>query len=266
MSLPTSPLSANVGVSSANGRAVELNTPPTMSANGTTSNGGPYDGIVTLNSTVGLQFNRPTSATNYDAQMATEHEIDEILGLGSHLGSSGSDLHPQDLFSWSSPGVRNLASSGVRYFSINGGSTNIVNFNQNSAGDFGDWQSPPCPQANQFVQNAFACAGQFSDITATSPEGISLDVIGYNLVNSANIGMSCMQPNSATRCYSNYSQLASVFQSNAGACLNYCNSNNAEACEWNSISGQCYAESGATCLEDGVNGWYAGVSGVSCSP
>jgi hypothetical protein len=32
------------------------------------------------------------------------------------------------------------------------------------------------------VQNAFACPDQFSDISATSPEGINLDVIGYDLV------------------------------------------------------------------------------------
>jgi hypothetical protein len=32
------------------------------------------------------------------------------------------------------------------------------------------------------VQNAFVCRDQFSDISATSPEGINLDVIGYDLV------------------------------------------------------------------------------------
>src|SRR5438094_4966174 len=74
-----------------------------------------------------------------------------------------------------------------------------------------------------------------------------------------------MQQNSGTRCYNNYSEAASVFQSSVAACLNYCNSNNAEACEWNSSSGQCYVESGASCLQGGVNGWYAGVSGVACS-
>jgi len=31
------------------------------------------------------------------------------------------------------------------------------------------------------VQNAFACTGQSSDVSASSPEGISLDVIGYTL-------------------------------------------------------------------------------------
>ncbi len=92
------------------------------------------------------------------------------------------NLRPQDLFSWRSPGNRNLTSNGSRYFSIDGGSTNIVAFNQTPPGDFGDWLSEPCPQQHPYVQNAFACPDQFSDISATSPEGINLDVIGYNLV------------------------------------------------------------------------------------
>jgi hypothetical protein len=172
-SLPVSPLSANIIVSSANGRAVGGNTPPAMFADGA---GGPYDGIVTLNSAAPLQFSRPLSAGNYDAQSATEHEIDEVMGLGSWLGS---DLRAQDLFSWSSPGVRNLTSSGTRYFSIDGGNTNIVNFNQDPPGDFGDWVSTGCPP---YVQVAYACPGQSSDVAPTSPEGINLDVIGYDLV------------------------------------------------------------------------------------
>ena len=97
---------------------------------------------------------------------------------------SGSDLRPQDLFSWSSTGQRNTTSSGTRYFSIDGGVTNIVNFNQDTHGDFGDWLSEECPQSHPYVQNAFACTGQFSDVSATSPEGINLDVIGYDLLGS----------------------------------------------------------------------------------
>ena len=282
--------------------------------------GGPYDGIVTLNSAVPFSFTRPLISGSFDAQRAVEHEIDEVMGLGSYLNSvrtcpsyeaesvppniitggagiqscptcsggadvgyvgnnsgtlqfngvtantthsyvvtiwytngdattryallsvngsvgtplsfpstgsfqtvgsiqttitlnAGSDntlkfdnpivgnwapdfdrivvncgvppsanLRPQDLFSWRSPGNRNLTSNGSRYFSIDSGSTNIVGFNQTPPGDFGDWLSEACPQRHPFVQNAFACAGQFSDISATSPEGINLDVIGYDLV------------------------------------------------------------------------------------
>jgi hypothetical protein len=182
-SLPATPLSTNAPPSSANGRAVGLNTPPAMFANGTVGAGGPYDGIVTLNSNQPFQFSRPPNGSNYDAQRSTEHEIDEVLGLGSYLNviPLSSDLRPQDLFSWAAPGSRNLTSTGSRYFSINSGSTNMVSFNQSSNGDFGDWLSASCPQDNPYVQNAFSCAGQFSDVTASSPEGINLDVIGYDL-------------------------------------------------------------------------------------
>ncbi len=323
-SLPQSALSRNIAPSSGNGRAVGLDTPPAMFPDGTFGQGGPYDGIVTLNSAQPFWFTRPLISGSFDAQRSVEHEIDEVIGLGSYLNtpnaprpcansyeaessdntltggagiqscptcsggfdvgyvgnnsgtiqfnhvtvntthsyvvtiwytngdavryallsvnggpgipvsfpSTGSfqtvgsvqrtitlnagsnntltfynpitgnwapdfdwigvncaitppiNLRPQDLFSWSSRGVRNLTLNGSRYFSIDSGSTNIVGFNQTSPGDFGDWLSEACPQRHPFVQNAFACAGQFSDISATSPEGINLDVIGYDLANA----------------------------------------------------------------------------------
>lgn len=180
-SLPGTALSSNIITKSANGRSVGLNTPTAMFANGTVGIGGPYDGIVTLHSSFPYDFTRPVDWNNFDAQHATEHEIDEVIGLGSRLNGPGNDLLPQDLFSWSSLGVRNISTSGTRYFSINGGSTHIVNFNQNPSGDLGDWASASCPQARPYVQNAFFCPNQASDISAGSPEGINLDVIGYNL-------------------------------------------------------------------------------------
>ena len=188
-SLPGSALSTNIVAASANARVVGGNTPPVMFANGTVGPGGPYDGIVTLNSSIPFQFTRPVNASNFDAQRVVEHEMDEVMGLGSRLGRPGNDLHPQDLFSWSSPGNRNISTSGTRYFSINGGATNIVNFNQNPDGDLGDWFSEQCPQAHPYVQNAFACAGQYSDISATSPEGINLDVIGYDLAQTSHTSL-----------------------------------------------------------------------------
>jgi phosphodiesterase/alkaline phosphatase D-like protein len=183
-SLPASALSTNIVVTSANGKAVGLGalTPLGMCANGSVAIGCPYDGIVTLNAGISYSFTRPPSSSNYDAQRQVEHETDEVLGLGSFLNLGGSNLRPQDLFSWSAAGVRNRTSSGTRYFSINSGTTNIVNFNQTSGFDFGDWLSSSCPQAHPYVQNAFVCPAQFADVTASSPEGINLDVIGYDLV------------------------------------------------------------------------------------
>ena len=189
-SLPGNALSPDIRPTSANGRAVGLNTPPAMFANGSVGQGGPYDGIVTLNSSKPFQFSRPVNGNSFDAQRITEHEIDEVIGLGSRIGDHSSDLNPQDLFSWSSAGHRNTTSSGTRYFSINGGVTNIVGFNQDPDGDFGDWLSAACPQANPYVQNAFSCTGQSSDIAATSPEGINLDVIGYDLTQPSQASLS----------------------------------------------------------------------------
>jgi Fibronectin type III domain len=182
-SLPGSPLSTLILPSSAGGRAVGLNTPPAMFANGTVGAGGTYDGIVTLNSTQPFQFSRPPGGGNYDALQTVQHEVDEILGLGSRLNATPptNNLRPQDLFSWSAPGSRNTSANGTRYFSINSGNTNIVEFSQDPTGDFGDWFSEPCPQVNPYVQNAFGCPDQFSDVTPSSPEGINLDVIGYDL-------------------------------------------------------------------------------------
>jgi hypothetical protein len=153
-----------------------------MFANGTIGAGGPYDGIVTLNSSSPFQFSRPPSASTYDAQRLTEHEIDSVMGMVSHLGQAGTNLFPEDLFSWASPGVRNTTVNGIRYFSVNGGATNFIYFNQDQSFNLGDWLGAGCPQPQPFVQNAFSCVGQSSDISDTSPEGIALDVIGYDLI------------------------------------------------------------------------------------
>src|SRR5947208_9202970 len=324
VSLPGSALSTNITPSSGNGRAVGLDTPPAMFPDGTVGQGGPYDGIVTLNSAQSFSFTRPVVSGSFDAQRSVEHEIDEVSGLGSYLNTSsapapcpsyeaessdntlaggavvqscptcsgGADvgyvgnnsgtlqfnhvspitpgtqtvtiwytngdavryallsvngtqgiplsfpstgsfqtvgsiqttitlnagsnntlefynpivgswapdfdrieidctippptnLRSQDLFSWSSPGIRNLTTDGSRHFSIDSGNTNIVGFNQNSPGDFGDWLSEACPQFHPYVQNAFACRDQYSDVSATSPEGINLDLIGYDLATAA---------------------------------------------------------------------------------
>jgi hypothetical protein len=98
-----------------------------------------------------------------------------------------SNYRPQDLFSWSAPSTRSLLTTGTRYFSIDSGVTNIVGFNQNGSGDYGDWFSGTCPQSSPFVQNAFSCSGQSSDVSSTSAEGINLDVIGYDLVTVAQV-------------------------------------------------------------------------------
>src|SRR5436190_16816541 len=180
--LPTSPLTAVLVSKSAGGRAIGLNTLPAAFGFG-----GAYDGVITLHSSKPCQFTRPVSAGNVDARMFTEHEIDEVLGLGSHLGSAQPQyLFAQDLFSWASLNARNTSNTGERHFSIDRGLHFVVTFNQDPGGDYGDWESEPqCPQNHTLVQNAWNWYGQSADISATSPEGINLDVIGYDLVTAS---------------------------------------------------------------------------------
>ncbi|HUK37284.1 MAG TPA: VCBS repeat-containing protein [Vicinamibacterales bacterium] len=193
--LPGSVGSTNVSVSSANGRAVgESSMTPIMSPTGALGCGGTaptgcvYDGIITLNSTQPWQFTRPTTGSNYDAQRTVEHEMDEIMGLGSFIGTGTNAncatpcYEPQDMFSYSAASVPSVVTTGSRYLSIDGGVTNIVGFNQTSGGDFGDWLSGTCPQSLPYVQNAFGCNAQYADVTQLTPEAINLDVIGYDLV------------------------------------------------------------------------------------
>jgi hypothetical protein len=190
--LPFNALAARVDVTSADGRALGLNTPGLMNSSGAVNAGGAFDGIVTLSTAPNIQFARAGGIApgSYDGLRFIEHEIDEVLGLGSILPSStdftgNSAIRPEDLFRYSSPGNLSLTSSTTAssYFSIDGGATHIVGFNQRSTGDYGDWLSPSCnPLPTPLVQYAFSCPGQTADISAASPEAIALDVSGYDLV------------------------------------------------------------------------------------
>jgi hypothetical protein len=184
-----SPLAADIEFSSANGRAVGLNTPGALNADGTFGGGGTLDGIVTINAGVSFSFTRGSlAAGQFDGLQTIEHETDEVLGLASILPATTdfngkSAVMPEDLFRYASPGVTSLTASptAAPYFSIDGGTTDINRFNQNPNGDYGDWFSVGCPNPKPLVQLAFSCPEQISDVSATSPEGIALDVIGYDL-------------------------------------------------------------------------------------
>jgi hypothetical protein len=183
---PNAPV--RIEVSSANGRAVGLNTAGGMNSMGVVGTGGTFDGIVTVNSTQPFQLTRTggIASTKYDIMQSIEHEMDEVLGFGSILPNTtdftgNTAVRPEDLYRYSAPGSISLDSTGTvsSYFSINGGVTDIVPFNQNSSGDYGDWGATG---GIPYVQLAFSSKGTQSDVTLNSPEGIGLDAIGYDLI------------------------------------------------------------------------------------
>jgi PEP-CTERM motif len=63
--------------------------------------------------------------------------------------------------------------------SFDGGTTELVAFNQNSNGDYSDFW-PPGTGAGQLIQNAFNSMGQDEAYTTSSPEFAMMESIGYN--------------------------------------------------------------------------------------
>jgi hypothetical protein len=164
---------STINIKTANARAVGL--PAAVSS----------DGTIGLNTALTFPGSPGTSST-YSLIVVAEHEIDEVLGLGSALPAPQfNSPFPEDLFRYTAAGARSFTASGsaTAFFSIDG-TTDLAQFdNQNDGGDFGDWQSNPLPPGVQpKVQDAFATAG------ATPALGVELrvlDVIGFDRVSPA---------------------------------------------------------------------------------
>jgi hypothetical protein len=143
----------------------------------------PSDGTITLNTAITTPGS-PGSAGAFNLLPVVEHEMDEILGLGSTLGLAlgapfNNDPSPEDFFRFDASGNRSFttSTSAQAFFSLNG-ATDLAQFdNQNDGGDFGDWQSNPLPSGvNPQVQDAFATSGANPSLGV---ELTALDVIGY---------------------------------------------------------------------------------------
>jgi PEP-CTERM motif len=167
-----------INVKTANLRAVGINVNPPA---------GQPDGTITLNTSLTFPGS-PGSSSSFSLLAVTEHEIDEVLGLGSSLPTIPfGTIFPEDLFRYDAAGNRSFTtnSAALAFFSING-TTDLAQFdNQNDGGDFGDWQSNPLPSGvAPKVQDAFATPG------ATPSLGVeltALDVVGYNFVGQVSV-------------------------------------------------------------------------------
>ncbi len=195
----TNPINGNssINLKTANLRAIGIN-----GLNSGLSGG--VDGIISLNTHV-TDVGSSGTTGQYNLLAVVEHEVDEILGLGSALSSglSGNDPLPEDLFRFTSGGARSYVTTGDdAYFSIDGGATDLVRFNQgnNAGGDYGDWWSGngtgnagPTPPTR--VQDAFIFPNRQPTLGA---ELRALDVIGYDLVPEpgtialAAVGIGCL--------------------------------------------------------------------------
>ena len=139
---------------------------------------GQSDGTITVN----------TSGNNgtYDYVAVVEHEIDEILGLGS--GVNTSFVYPEDLYRYDASGQRSFTTSkaaqDAAYFSVTGNVDTLTSpqFNQDGFGDYGDWcTGSSCTNSGLYVQNAYGANGAaVGSIPYSSREINALEAIGYN--------------------------------------------------------------------------------------
>jgi len=159
---------------------------------------GNLDGVVFLDSGPDIQYSRPVSSDRFDAKWVIAHEIDEVLGIGGAGGSIldaafdlgettppffGGVIGAEDPYRFAGPGIPSLSLSpdAIAYFSIDGGRTNLVPFNQNPLIDHADWQFTTCNPPLLLVQSSVFCPGFTVDVTRDSPEAIALQAIGYEL-------------------------------------------------------------------------------------
>jgi hypothetical protein len=184
-----------------------------LGANATTG------GYVEINNSIINDSRTNPVVGRYDLQSAVAHELDEVLGIGgagSNLNSVAtgfdgttlaSPVRALDLYRYSASGVRSYSTSNrvSSYFSIDGGNTTLVHFNQNGAyvppggkadnSDFGDWgdgvvPSDGNPNTPAQVQDAYGGPYDGSNDTFSNlgpNEVTALDVVGWDLTNTGSI-------------------------------------------------------------------------------
>jgi hypothetical protein len=192
---PNNPVNGNTGITATAPllRALGFNTPAFTPGIGGSNI---FDSDIQFNLAL-VNATRPGSnPNNYDLQATAEHEINEVLGIGgsgsvisTNSGALTNAVGVLDLFRYSAPGVRSFttSSNAVSFFSINGGTNQLVNFNQFGRGsDYSDWSdgvSPADGTGNnpQQVQDAFGTPGT-NGVDNGVNEITALDVVGWNVV------------------------------------------------------------------------------------
>lgn len=210
-----------IRATSANFRALGFNAAGNRDSSG--GSGGTFDGVILLNASYLLGF---SGTGSYAPTETIQHETDEVLGIGGSgsvlnimqqygltaaptatiNNTSQTYIGPLDLYRYAAPGTPSLTTSGTAaaYFSINGGATNLVPFNQDSRGDYADWGAAGC---TPLVQQAFSCSTSNASLTPASPEVTALQAIGYNLpepgslplLGSAVIGLALLRRGQSAR-------------------------------------------------------------------
>jgi VCBS repeat-containing protein len=149
------------------------------------NNGSASDGSVNFSNTATFDYDRTDGITAgaFDFFGVVAHEFTEIMGrelnaVGNTVATGAGD-HPLDLFKFSAAGAREFVGTNAGYFSIDGGTTNLNNFNTATNGDFGDWAA----SAGNDSFLAFSPSGVVNAVSLTDLR--EMDVIGWQVVETA---------------------------------------------------------------------------------
>ncbi len=110
-----------------------------------TNNSGTVDAYAGFSSVYPFTYNPNNRAVSgdYDFIGVVEHEFTEDMGridlFNESLGGGQHGYSLLDLYHYTLPGVHTYTGTSADYFSVNGGVTNLDNFNSNPNGDLGDW-------------------------------------------------------------------------------------------------------------------------------
>ena len=148
-------------------------------------NGTANDGSVRFSNSQTFDYDRTDGITAgaYDFWGVVAHEFTEIMGrelnaIGNNV-ASGPGYHPLDLFKFSAANTAEFVGTNAGYFSVDGGTTKLVDFNTSVNGDFGDWAGTA--GNNSFL--AFSPSGVFNLMSLADLS--AMDVIGWEVTESA---------------------------------------------------------------------------------
>jgi hypothetical protein len=150
--------------------------------------GAETDGYVGFKSGVTYDFSSANGVTAgaYDFEGLAAHEIAEVLGRMTGLPSTGAATWatPFDAFRYSAAGKASFSSTASAYFSIDGGKTDLGNFNTVGSGDRGDWLAA---SAAGDASSAFFNTG--TAYSLSSDDLAALDALGWGIWTPAAVGL-----------------------------------------------------------------------------